>query len=82
MSAGESDPGRDAIHEAIQAHGPGFEAGGAVLTGWVLAAEWMDENGERWISRCWAAHTSEWTAKGMMHQVLFGAWPQDEDEDG
>ena len=41
------DP-RDFIHEAIQAHAPRGED--AVLTGWALVCEWMDHDGERWLS--------------------------------
>lgn len=42
--ADDSDPRRDAIHEAIQANGS--KAEDAVLTGWALVSEWMDHEGE------------------------------------
>lgn len=71
-----SDPGdehRDAVHEAIQRHAPmGREA---LLTGWVLVAEWVDHDGDRWITRAHAASTSDWAAKGMHHEALYGEWP-------
>jgi hypothetical protein len=76
--ADESDPKRDAIHEAIQQNARTAEDG-AVLTGWVLIAEWMDEDGERWLSKGHAAHTAHWSAKGMLHEALFGEWPDPPD---
>ena len=70
------DPKRDAIHEAIQSAGPEFDEGHAVLTGWALVAEWMDETGERWLSRTHAQGTAHWEARGMHHEVLYGHWPE------
>lgn len=67
------DPARDALHNAIQEHAPiGSEA---LLTGWVLVAEWVDHDGERWITKAHAASTSAWAAKGMHHEALHGKWP-------
>jgi hypothetical protein len=71
--ADDSDPARDAIHEALQQHMP--MGGKAVLTGWVVVAEWMDEHGERWISKGHAPATTGWAAKGMHHEALHGEWP-------
>jgi hypothetical protein len=71
----DSDPARDAIHDAIQAHAPIGQQ--AVLTGWALVAEWMDHDGERWLSRAHAASTPKWTAEGMWHEALHGSWPDD-----
>jgi hypothetical protein len=71
------DNARDAIHDAIQHHAPlGSEA---LLTGWVLVAEWMDPHGERWLSKAHAASTSDWAAKGMHHEALHGKWPDRDD---
>jgi hypothetical protein len=50
-----------------------------VLTGWVLVAEWMDHQGERWLSKGHAASTPAWAAKGMHHEALFGEWPAEDD---
>ena len=72
-----SDPGRDAIHEALQEHMPRGQD--AVLTGWVVVAEWIDHDGERWLSKGHAASTSAWTAAGMLHEALHGKWPEDEE---
>lgn len=74
-----SDPKRDGIHEAIQAAGPEFDDGSrAVLTGWALVSEWMDENGERWLSKAHAAGTAQWGANGMHHEAIYGDWPDRE----
>lgn len=73
-----SDPSREAIHEAIQANVPvGQEA---VLTGWVLVTEWMDHDGERWLSKGRAATTPVWAGNGMHHEALYGHWPSGDDE--
>ena len=74
--ADDSDPERDAIHEAIQRN---MQRGrDAVLTGWALVAEWIDHDGERWLSQGRAASTPQWTARGMFHEVLYGEWPDPE----
>jgi len=67
MPYDESDPQREAVHEAIQK----FSPPGSILTGWVFVAEWIDDEGNRIIGNCRAAATTPWTAKGMLHTVLF-----------
>ena len=71
-----SDPARDAIHEAIQQNATLAEE--AILTGWVLVAEWVDHSGQRWLSKAHAASTTDWTARGMHHEALHGEWPSDD----
>lgn len=78
--ADESDQRRDAIHEFLQSHGvanpdAGGVEGAAVLTGWVVVTEWMDETGEKWLSRGWSSSKAKWEALGMVHEVLYGDWP-------
>jgi hypothetical protein len=76
----QSDPSRDAVHDAIQQHMPmGREA---VLTGWVIVAEWMDHHGERWLTKGRAATTPAWSGDGMHHEALYGEWLDDEESDG
>lgn len=72
------DPARDAIHEAIQQNAP--KGSDALLTGWALVTEWVDHDGERWLSKAASASSSTWAVKGMHHEALFGDWP-DDDED-
>jgi hypothetical protein len=63
----ESDPERNALHEAIAVNASHVqeESGGAILTGWVVISEWMDKDGERYLAFCRAASTSAWGARGM-----------------
>jgi hypothetical protein len=75
--ADDSDDGRGAIHEAIQANARLGRDDGAILTGWVLVAEWLTPDGDRWLSRGWAEGTTNWAAKGMHHEALHGDWPKE-----
>jgi hypothetical protein len=68
-----SDPKRDAIYEVIAKNGTSLP--GAVLTGWVVVAEWMDVDGEQWLSTARCASTTNWAGNGMLHEVLYGDWP-------
>lgn len=72
-----SDERRDAIHAALQEIGPTDLSSGAVLTGWVLVTEWMDPDGERWISKGHSASLAAWSADGFHHQALYGNWGDD-----
>jgi hypothetical protein len=74
----EPDP-RDAIHEAIQANAQ--RGKDAILTGWALVAEWIDHDGDRWLSQANCVSTAHWTARGMHHEVLYGKWPDPDDDD-
>lgn len=73
--SGDSDPGRDAIHDAIQANARLGKEDGAILTGWALVTEWMDPQGGRWLSKGHSAGTTKWAANGMLHEALYGDWP-------
>lgn len=48
----------------------------ALLTKFVLVAEWMDADGNRWLTRRHGTGqgggSTIWDAKGMMHEGLFG----------
>lgn len=82
--ADESDDRREAITDLLQQQGPpknddvDIDApnpeGSAICTGWVLVAEWMDETGERWISKGHAPSKAKWEADGMLHEALYGDW--------
>lgn len=73
---GESDDQRDAIHDALQANATVPDA---ILTGWVVVTEWMDHNGARWLSKGHAASKASWEARGMIHEALYGDWPQQDE---
>jgi hypothetical protein len=67
---------RDSVQTAVQQNAPiGREA---LLTGWVLIAEWMDHDGDRWLTREQAATTTQWTASGMYHEALHSDWDEDD----
>ena len=76
----DTDP-RDAIDEAIRANVAGVTDRGAVVTGWAMVVELMDEAGHRWLARAHAETTPPWAASGMWHEALFSAWPGEDDED-
>lgn len=77
----ESDPERDSIHEILQAVGPvGAPDKAVVLTGWVVVAEWMDEAGDKWLSKCHSASLTNWTANGYHHEAVYGAWPEPDED--
>lgn len=66
-------PARDAIHEALQEHMP--KGQDAILTGWVVVAEWVGRDGIRYLSKAHSASTTTWAANGMYHDALHGDWP-------
>jgi len=80
VSRDDSDPRRDAIHEKLQELGPAGLEKAAVLTGFVVVCEWMDETGEKWLSKCHSASLPIWAADGLHHEALYGKWPSSEDD--
>ena len=71
-----SDERRDRIHALLQELGPpDDEQAGGLLIGWVLVMEWVDTNGEKWLSRGHSAEISTWHASGLYHEALYGNWP-------
>lgn len=79
--ADSSDARRDQIHATIQELGPADIEKQAVLVGWVIVCDWMDEDGDRWLSKAHSASVPEWSANGMHHEALYGDWPA-RDADG
>ena len=78
----EGDPQREKTREFFQALGPSDpEEVGSVLAGWVVCLEWMNPAGEKFLTRGWDPSCTVWSAKGMMHEVLYGDWPADEVEE-
>jgi hypothetical protein len=79
----DSDDRRELIHRTLQEAGPiNSEDKAAVLTGWAVVAEWMDEDGERWLTKSHAATVPCWTASGYHHEALYGDWPTTDPDDG
>jgi hypothetical protein len=73
----KSDTRRDRIHELIQEMGPAEHDRKAVLVGWTIVCDWMDEDGERWLSKAHSASIPQWHADGMRHEALYGDWPRE-----
>ncbi len=45
------------------------------LRGWVMTAEWVESDGQRFLTRLVAEGTSSWQVKGYLHEGLFSRWP-------
>ena len=76
----DSDPRRDKTREFLQDLGPvEDEDAGSILTGWVVVQEWMAPDGHKFLTRGWDHAIPSWTAKGMIHEVLYGDWPDGEE---
>ena len=47
----------------------------AVLTGFVIVCEWIDDKGRRWMSRAaadvWGGSPPEWQVDGYLHNALY-----------
>ena len=77
----KSDERRDAIHALVQELGPAGVDKAAVLTGWSIVCDWMDEDGERWLSKAHSATQPYWVANGYHHEALYGEWPEGDADD-
>lgn len=68
MSDEEQSP-REAIvqfRDALDNLGKYLHKDGAILTGWALACEWMDADGDVWMSAHIDKDTPPWRAHGLM----------------
>lgn len=78
----DGDPRRDKTRAFFQELGPiDPDEAGSILTGWVVVQEWMNPAGEKFLTRAWDHSLATWSAKGMMHEVLYGDWPVDDADD-
>ena len=73
---------REALYATISDNGPvegneNLET--STCVGWVLVTEWMDGEGERWLNRiagnAGGDNMVHWTANGLLHEALYGDWP-------
>jgi len=78
--ADNSDPRRDQIHALLQELGPADIEKQAVLVGWAIVCDWMDEDSTRWLSKAHSSSIPMWSANGLHHEAIYGNWPTDEDE--
>lgn len=81
---------RDALHKCIQREAMPSDrelardagASGAVLTNWVIVAEFVDVQGERWLARRDSEDLTLWGRQGMLHNALLSdEWHPDEEDD-
>lgn len=77
---------RKQLHSAIQATGQtDNDLEGAMLMGWVVVAEWMAPNGQRWLSRVDGTASGEgcpeWQRHGYLHNALFSDGFSDDEDD-
>jgi hypothetical protein len=61
---------RAELEAAISAHCP--PEPGAILTGWVVVAEWMDADGGKHLTRLSSKPVTTWLVAGMLHEALYG----------
>lgn len=74
----DSDERRDRLDAFLSELGPDLERP-AVLTGWAIVTEWMDDEGDRWLSKAHAASLAMWHADGLHHAALYDDWPDDDE---
>lgn len=78
---------RERLHRSIQENLHDSDSvGGNVVTGWVVVAESLAPNGERWLSRIDGGpggnRLAEWQREGFLHNALHGGhWERDESQD-
>lgn len=63
----------EAIHqfrEALDNLGKFLHYDGAILTGWALVCEWMDGEGDVWMSAHADKDTPPWRAHGLMAYAM------------
>lgn len=71
------------IHQSLQDNAKpecGDIVGDVVLTGWAIVVEWMDHDGQRFLTRMHQPDGTLWQAKGFWHEALNGDWPAPDDD--
>lgn len=56
------------------------DAPGSVLVGYYLVSEWMDPNGDRWLSRVTNADSTGWGRLGLLRAATVAeetSWAED-----
>jgi len=72
---------REAITQSVNNARPN-ELESAICVGWVMVAEWIDNEGSRWLTRLDSSPDHKalptWTRTGYLHDALFGSgWEDD-----
>lgn len=81
MTPDEDTVSREHIHHVLAEEGSKAIDRPAFLTGWTVVCEWQDSNGERWLSKSYSDSLARWHADGMLHEALYGNWPEDDEDD-
>ena len=68
-----ASPEQQAIGDALETVVP---RNGVTLGGWVVMAEWVEPDGQKFLTRLVAQRTSPWQVKGYLHEGLFSRWPE------
>lgn len=59
------------------------ESAASIVTNWVLVAEFVDTNGERWLARRESEGVTRWCVEGLLHNALYSdTWSSDKDVEG
>lgn len=75
------DEDRARIHDALQQCADTADTADGVLTAWVVVAEWMTPDGERWLTRLDSDAITAWQRDGMLDHGLRGDWDPEDDPD-
>lgn len=76
MSDDQLERDRAVVEQAVGSTA-GHQLKGAMLVGWVVVAEWMTPDGERWLTKFNARDTTRWQVQGYMHNTLYEPWDPD-----
>jgi hypothetical protein len=63
---------QDHLQSCISAAPP---KGNVKLGGYVVMAEWVENDGQKLLTRLIGDSTSSWAAKGYLHEGLYSTWP-------
>lgn len=67
------------IEAAIRAYDAEVESGNALLTGWVIVAEWVDGNGDPNLTAFAREGMPSWRINGLLEAAPFEIVYDDED---
>lgn len=70
----------EAIRDILNNDRPNAAREGSLVVGWVVVADWVDPDGQRWLSYTKSEGVTEWQAKGMANEVVAGGFDSEEDE--
>lgn len=71
MRRGDVEAIQDAVMGLLSERLTEVHGGRGIVTNYVVLAEVMDENGERWMHKVTAPGSTSWSVKGILHEALF-----------